>query len=163
MLRDGQLPLKTFNILDFQIPPEEPGPGDYDAPDYRFSADIGAKRLTARVYEMEPGKSNCPYHYEYGVEEWLILLEGELTVRTPDGEVPMSRGDVICFPEGPDGAHKITAAGTTTARFVFLSNSDEPVVAVYPDSDKIGVWPGDSADHVIVERSSDVDYWKGET
>jgi uncharacterized cupin superfamily protein len=155
--------VKTFNIFDFDIPPEaEEAPG-YHAPDYRFAADIGAKRLTARVYEMEPGNSNCPYHYEYGVEEWLILLEGELTIRTGDGDVAMRRGDVICFPEGPDGAHKVTNEGSQTARFVFLSNSDEPAVAVYPDSDKIGVWPGDRRDHVIVERSSDVDYWKGET
>ena len=112
---------------------------------------------------MEPGNSNCPYHYEYGVEEWLILLEGELTIRTAGGDVPMRRGDVICFPEGPEGAHKVTNSGSQTARFLFLSNSDEPAVAVYPDSDKIGVWPGDRRDHVIVERSSDVDYWKGET
>jgi hypothetical protein len=44
-----------------------------------------------------------------------------------------------------------------------LSNTDEPSVAVYPDSDKIGVWTGDDADHVIVRRSSHVDYYDGES
>jgi uncharacterized cupin superfamily protein len=155
--------MKTFNIYDFEIPPEKEEAPGYLAPDHRFAEDIGAKRITARIYTMEPGNSNCPYHYEYGCEEWLMLLEGELTVRTPEGDAPMRRGDVVCFAEGPEGAHKITNDGTETARFVFLSNSDEPVVAVYPDSDKIGVWPGHKRDHVIVERSSDVDYWLGET
>ena len=132
------------------------------APDYRFAKDIGARMLTARLYAMEPGNSNCPYHYEYGNEEWLLLLEGELTIRTPGEDVQMRRGDVICFPVGPDGAHKVTNTGAETARFLFMSTDNEPAVAVYPDSDKIGVWPGDRSDHVIVERSSDVDYWKGE-
>jgi uncharacterized cupin superfamily protein len=163
MLRDGKLPLKTFNIYDFDIPPEEEEAEGYHAPDYRFAKDIGASMMTARIYEMDPGKSNCPYHYEYGNEEWLILLEGELTIRTPGDEVQMRRGDVICFPEGPEGAHKITNSGTQKARFLFMSTDNEPAVAVYPDSDKIGVWPGDSRDRVIVERSSDVDYWLGET
>lgn len=155
--------MKTFNIYDFEIPAEEEEAPGYLAPDYRFANDIGAEKLTARVYAMEPGNSNCPYHYEYGVEEWLILLEGELTIRTSGDDVQMRRGDVICFREGPDGAHKVTNNGSETARFVFLSNFEEPNVAVYPDSDKIGVWPGDDRDSIMVERSSDVDYWAGET
>jgi hypothetical protein len=36
-------------------------------------------------------------------------------------------------------------------------------VAVYPDSDKIGVWTGNKDDHVIVRRSSNVEYYDGET
>ena len=27
----------------------------------------------------------CPYHYEYGEEEWLLVVEGRPTVRTPEG------------------------------------------------------------------------------
>ncbi len=155
--------MKTFNVYDFEIPPEEEEAPGYLAPDYRFAKDIGASLMTARLYDLPPGKSNCPYHYEYGNEEWLILLEGELTIRTPEGDVPMRRGDVVCFAAGPEGAHKITNSGSETARFLFMSTDNEPAVAVYPDSDKIGVWPGDSRDHVIVERSSDVDYYLGET
>jgi hypothetical protein len=42
------------------------------------------------------------------------------------------------------------------------STTSEPAVAVYPDSDKIGVWPGDDRDEVMVRRASGVDYWDGE-
>ena len=44
-----------------------------------------------------------------------------------------------------------------------LSTKSEPAVAVYPDSDKIGVWPGGDADKIMVRRASNVDYWDGET
>jgi hypothetical protein len=46
-----------------------------------------------------------------------------------------------------------------------LSTKMNPGVAVYPDSDKIGVWPvpGGGEDHILVRRESDVDYYDGET
>jgi hypothetical protein len=45
-----------------------------------------------------------------------------------------------------------------------FSSAREPSVAVYPDSDKIGVWPGNEADEVMLHRSDGaVDYWDGES
>jgi hypothetical protein len=39
----------------------------------------------------------------------------------------------------------------------------EPAVAVYPDRDKIGVWPGNPDDEVMLRRADgNVDYWAGE-
>ena len=38
-----------------------------------------------------------------------------------------------------------------------------PAVTVYPDSDKLGVWTEGKVDNVIVERSSAVEYFHGET
>ncbi len=37
-----------------------------------------------------------------------------------------------------------------------------PAATVYPDSDKIGIWTGNKADDLMVERSSGVGYWLGE-
>jgi hypothetical protein len=37
-------------------------------------------------------------------------------------------------------------------------------VAVYPDSDKVGVWPGNDADNLMLRRADgDVPYYDGET
>ena len=56
-----------------------------------------------------------------------------------------------------------TNAGETAARVMMFSSAHEPAVAVYPDSDKIGVWPGNPDDHVILRRGDGgVDYWDGE-
>jgi hypothetical protein len=38
-----------------------------------------------------------------------------------------------------------------------------PAVAVYPDSDKIGVFTAGKVDNVMVRRESGVDYWDRET
>jgi len=37
-----------------------------------------------------------------------------------------------------------------------------PAVSVYPDSDRIGVWPGDEADDLIFERRTAVRWAHGE-
>ena len=140
-------------------------PQGYEAGYRRVGKEIGAAKLGATLYELPPGTSNCPYHYEYGREEWLLSVEGEVTVRTPDGDLPLRRGDVIVFPEGPTGAHKVTNTGDATARVLIFSNMDEPSLAVYPDSDKLGMWSGprfENRDHVLVKRESGVDYWEGE-
>jgi uncharacterized cupin superfamily protein len=138
-------------------------PDGYRAGMARFGPSIGAVMLGGTVYELPPGQSNCPYHYEYGNEEWLIVLAGRLTLRHPEGEEELDPGDVVCFPVGPEGAHKLSNRTDETVRVLLLSTKFEPAVAVYPDSDKIGVWPGDMRDHLIVRRGSAVGYWDRET
>jgi uncharacterized cupin superfamily protein len=125
---------------------------------------IGAERLGATIYSLGPGQSNCPYHYEYPDEEWLLVLEGTVTVRTPEGEEEVTAGEAVCFPEGPEGAHKLTNRSDAPVRLLMFSTRNNPGVAVYPDSDKIGVWPvrGGGPDKIMVRRASNVDYWEGE-
>ena len=68
---------------------------------------LGAKETGITVYELPPGQAVCPYHYECGEEEWLLVLSGTPTLRTPAGEERLEPWDVACFPRGPEGAHGI--------------------------------------------------------
>jgi len=128
----------------------------------RLSKALGAPELAVNVVEIPAGQSLCPYHYEY-TDEWLLVLDGELTLREPDGEERIGRGDAVVFPAGPDGAHKVTNRASETARIVMFSSGREPAVSVYPDSDKIGVWPGNGTDTLMARRAEGhLDYWDGE-
>ena len=122
-----------------------------------------ANALAADV-ELPPGESSYPYHYEYGNEEWLIVLAGRPTLRHPGGEDELEPGDVVLFPIGPEGAHKLTNRSDAPARVLVLSTKHRPGVAVYPDSDKIAAWPGPGGDEDVirVRRESKVDYWDRE-
>ena len=123
----------------------------------------GGQELAIKLFELPAGESVCPYHYEY-VEEWLLVLEGTVEVRTPEGERPATRGDLIRFATGPAGAHKLTNRGGAAARLLMFSSSREPSVAVYPDSDKIGVWVPGAADNAMLRRADgNVPYYDGET
>ncbi len=113
------------------------------------------------LYGLPPGESSSPYHYEYE-EEWVLVLDGAVVVRTPDGEQTLGRGDLVRFAPGPAGAHKIMNRGEAPARTLMFSSSTAPAVSVYPDSDKIGVWPGNEADELVFRRGSAVPWSDGE-
>ena len=66
---------------------------------------------------------------------------------------------MVLFPEGEEGAHKVTNNGEDVARIAMLSNTDEPSVSFYPDSGKIGFWP----DGKLFRLADEVDYFDGET
>jgi uncharacterized cupin superfamily protein len=161
---DDNPPVDPVNIYDVELMHDDDDPKGYEAGYLRLGPQLGSKRLGGTIYELERGNSNCPYHYEYGNEEWLLVLSGKLTVRHPDGEQELGPGEVASFLSGPRGAHKFTNKGKEPTRFVVFSTKVDPSMAVYPDSDKIAAWPGpgDSQDAIRVRRESGVDYWDRE-
>ena len=46
---------------------------------------------------------------------------------------------------------------------LIVSTRNMPQVAVYPDSDKVGIWSDDDTSTLLVRRASRVDYYDGET
>jgi uncharacterized cupin superfamily protein len=106
---------------------------------------LGSAETAMYLYDVKPGDS-FPYHYEY-VEEWLLVLDGAVVVGTPGGERELRRGDLVRYPPGPEGAHQITNRSDTTARVLLFSKAAVPAVAVYPDTDTIGVWPDDDTEY----------------
>ena len=128
----------------------------------RLGPDVGAERTGTTVYELQPGESVCPYHYEYGEEEWLLVLAGRPSVRGPDGTEQLEPFDVVFFPTGPAGAHQVRNDTDETVRVLMWSMVVIPTATAYPDSDKVALWTGDKGEDLIVRRSSGVDYYDGE-
>jgi uncharacterized cupin superfamily protein len=154
--------VRRANVFDDDFEYDESDPEGYRAGVAAVGKTAGAQHLAIKSFLLPPGESVCPYHYEYE-EEWLLVLEGQVVVRTPEGEHELGRGDLVGFAPGPAGAHKASNRSEATARIVMFSSAREPAVAVYPDSDKIGVWPGNEDDRVMLHRSDGaVDYYDGE-
>jgi uncharacterized cupin superfamily protein len=128
----------------------------------RIGAPLGAQLLGASLYELPPGEASWPYHYEYGAEEWLLVVAGRPTLRTPAGERQLEPGDVAVFPAGPEGAHKVTNATAEDVRVVIFSSKAPLAVVAYPDSDKLGIWTRDDGYIGMVRDEPKLDYWDGE-
>jgi uncharacterized cupin superfamily protein len=124
---------------------------------------LGAERTGATLYEIPPGQAVCPYHYEYGEEEWALVIEGTPTVRTPTGTERLEPLDLVFFPTGPEGAHQIRNDSDAAARVLMWSEVVFPTATAYPDSDKVGVWTPGGDEDLIVPRSAGGDYYDGET
>ena len=116
---------------------------------------VGSTATLMFIYDVAPGESQSPYHFEFD-EEWLLVVEGTLVLRSPAGEQTLDRGDVVCFPAGPAGAHQLTNRSETPARTLMFSSARAPAVSVYPDTDMIGVWPDDGENDLVFKRGTAV-------
>jgi uncharacterized cupin superfamily protein len=154
--------MQRVNIADPSFRYDADDPEGFRAGMFRFGPQLGAKDTGTSVYELPPGQSVCPYHYEYGEEEWALVLQGRPTLRTPDGTEQLEPFDVVFFPMGPAGAHQIRNDTDEPARVLMWSTVVVPTATAYPDSDKVGIWTGVKEEDVMVVRSSKVDYFHGE-
>jgi uncharacterized cupin superfamily protein len=153
--------MRRLNLGSAQPEYDDTDPEGYRAAQLKVAPLIGGETMAGGYYVVPPGQANCPYHYESD-EEWLLVLDGRLTVRHPDGEDDLGPGDLVCFPRGPAGAHKLMNRGDEPVRMLIVSTRNMPQVAVYPDSDKIGIWTDDGRDNIMVRREAGVGYFDGE-
>jgi uncharacterized cupin superfamily protein len=153
---------RVFNLRELELAePREPAPPGHGFRVRSLGADAGAAQTGCSVYEVDPGQATWPYHFELNEEEWLIVIAGELTLRTPDGERRLRAGDVACFAAGAAGAHAVRNDSEQTARFAMPSSvSVYGDACVYPDSGKFKLaGPG------FLHRGhlgDEVPYWEGE-
>jgi uncharacterized cupin superfamily protein len=97
-----------------------------------------AERLGASVYEIGPANF-VPYHFHHASEEMLVVLDGEMTMKTEEGERLVRRGEVVIFPVGPAGAHGFRNDGEGLCRYLMASSRQLPEVGEYPELGKITV------------------------
>ena len=115
--------------------------------------------LGASIWEFQPGQPEYVFHFHHGSDELLIVLRGEPTLRTNDGDRILREGDVVSLPRGPQGGRAISNPGDSVARILMVSSNADPDVAEYPETGKIGVVAGgkgwefyrrdDAAEHAL--------------
>jgi uncharacterized cupin superfamily protein len=152
---------EPINLYDVSVEANPSDPAGYRPRSARFGPLIGAEQLGGTVYELDPGDSICPYHYENVEEEMLLVLTGTPTLRDPDGEHALVEGDLVFFGLGPEGAHKVTNRTDAVVRVLMLSTMPEHRISIcsYPDSGKVGVFPPGK----MFRLEDAVGYWDGES
>lgn len=114
------------------------------------------------IYTLAPGMSNYPYHYHKKNEETFYIISGEGLLKTPEGEKKVSAGDMIFFPTGPEGAHKLTnCSETEDLVYIDFDVAHDLEVCVYPDTNKFGVL-GKLGFGKFYPQEANVDYYEGE-
>lgn len=156
--------MENIYSSDWDTAEDQPG---YQWERLRLARRLGGEMLGASIYLIHPGQKSFPYHCHHANEEMLIVLEGDVTVRTPGREEIAIRGDALIFNRGPSGAHQLLNHTNEDARVLMLSTMVSPEIAEYPDSGKVGVFPGrppggTGAESRFLDDSARVDYFDGE-
>lgn len=138
---------------------ERPG---WRSKDAFVGARLEAELLGGSLYELDPGNRLWPYHLHHANEEWLVVVRGRPTLRSPDGEQELAEGDVVVFPRGKAGAHQVSNRTDQPIRVLMLSSTLKPDIVEYPDSGKIGA-RSVSGERILLGRPGpELDYWDGE-
>jgi uncharacterized cupin superfamily protein len=123
---------------------------------------IGGDLIGASMSEVEPGDKLWPYHTHYANEEWVIVLRGQPTLRTPEGEQALREGDVVCFPRGKEGAHQIVNRTDAPIRVLMLSSMIVPDIVEYLDTGKVSARNAAGEYIMLARPGPTVEYWEGE-
>ncbi len=124
-----------------------------------LTEDAGATLTGVGVYELPPGEQHWPYHFELVEEEWLLVIAGEVVLRTQDGERTLRAGDVACFPAG--SAHAVRNDSAEPARFAMPSSQARSGDGcVYPDSGKFVIRTRGFSHRGRL--GDELPYWEGE-
>jgi uncharacterized cupin superfamily protein len=151
----------TFNLYGDSWDLEEEH-GAFQIRDAWVGHRLGAQLIGGSLYEIDPGRKLWPYHFHYANEEWLVVVRGKPTLRTPDGEQQLVEGDAACFPRGEAGGHQVWNDTEEPVRVLMLSTMLVPEVLEYPDSGKIASRDAEGKRIFLTRRGEDVDYWDGE-
>jgi uncharacterized cupin superfamily protein len=153
----------VINALSIPVQDRDPdAPAGFRARTASLGPLLQAKRVGVTVVELDPGEGSEPYHYQYGREEWVLVLTGTPTLRHPAGTEVLGAGDLVCFRDGPAGAHRLINAGNGVTRVVFFSTLGLPANVHYPDSGKWLLRNGPDADALMRRDGGPVGHWDGE-
>ena len=150
------------NLNDLHFDDDRKGEG-FHVRRARLGLQTGVDRVGASFWELPAGQAAYPYHFHLTEDEILILLEGTLSLRTPEGWRELEQGDVVGFPVGERGAHQVVNRTDSTVRFLAVSNSGLPEGVVQVDADKIGIFertPGGGGIREWYRRGDKVGYFE---
>jgi len=125
-------------------------------------AHTDAELIGASMYEVEPGNKQGPFHTHHANEEWAIVLRGEPTLRTHEGEQQLRQGDVVAFPRGKEGAHQIRNDTDAPVRVLMLSTLIAPDIVEYLDTGKIGARSLAGERIIFARPGPELEYWEDE-
>jgi uncharacterized cupin superfamily protein len=121
--------------------------------------------IGATMFEVEPGWRSL-YHVHHGNEELVLVVDGNPTIRTRDGQRELKPGDTALFRRGLEGAHSISNRSDKPARFVVFSSMVTPDVVELPEAGMVGAFAGgvptsgrDAELELFVRRDSAVGYF----
>ena len=155
-----QLRALLMRNVDTVATVREQRPPLYDTVCARLGTGTPATKLGISVDTLAPGMRGCPYHFHHAQEEAFVVLEGQGSLRVAGEMLPITAGDVVFIPPGPEYPHQIVNTSAAPLKFLSISTKDSPEIVEYPDSGKyLAMAKGFSRMH---READDLDYWDGE-
>ncbi|HYD04316.1 MAG TPA: cupin domain-containing protein [Reyranella sp.] len=115
-------------------------PAPHDAPcrqrgRRRLGDAFGLTQFGVNLLELAPGTWSSQRHWHEREDEFVYVLEGEVTLVTERGETVLTAGMVAGFRAGEPDGHHLVNRSNAPARVLEVGSRDEREVAHYADID----------------------------
>ena len=98
---------------------------------------LGLTRFGVNLVELGPGDWSSPRHWHSHEDEFIYVLEGELTLVTDAGDQVLTPGMAAGFPAGVADGHHLVNRSAAGATYLEVGNRSPDDVARYPDIDLV--------------------------
>jgi uncharacterized cupin superfamily protein len=96
---------------------------------------FGLTAIGVNLTVLHPGIESSMRHWHDREDELVYVLDGEIVLRTEDGEQTLGAGMFVGFKAGDADAHQFVNRRERPATYLEISSRDGADVCVYPDVD----------------------------
>jgi uncharacterized cupin superfamily protein len=96
---------------------------------------LGLTRIGVNLTTLFPGKESAMRHHHTHEDELVFIVEGEVVLRTDEGEQTLTAGMCAGFPAGVANGHQLVNRSDRPARYLEISNREPADGVEYPDDD----------------------------
>lgn len=96
---------------------------------------FGLKNFGVNLTRLDPGASSALRHWHTKQDEFVFVVEGELTLITDSGETVLQAGMCAGFPAGRPDGHCVTNRSDATTAYLEIGDRTAGDESFFPDED----------------------------
>ncbi|MBL8644769.1 MAG: cupin domain-containing protein [Rhodospirillaceae bacterium] len=100
----------------------------------RLAAVLGLTDFGVNVTTLQAGAASAMRHWHSGNDEFIYVLDGEVTLITDAGPQLLVTGMCAGFPKGKKDGHHLVNQGDRPVTFLEVGTNHEPDLVGYPDA-----------------------------
>ena len=98
---------------------------------------LGIGNFGVNLTRLDPGASSALRHWHSRQDEFVYIVEGELTLVTDAGETRLTVGMCAGFPAGVADGHRLINRSGQPASYIEVGDRSDGDVIVYSDEDMV--------------------------
>lgn len=96
---------------------------------------LGLSQFGVNLTTLEPGALSSQRHWHRAEDEFMYVLEGEITLVTDEGETVLTPGMAAGFPAGEPNGHQLVNRSSAPAHYLEIGTRSNDEDVTYPDVD----------------------------
>ncbi len=96
---------------------------------------VGLSQFGVNLLVLNPGDWSAQRHWHQNEDEFVYIVEGEVTLITDEGESLLKAGDIAGFPAGQPNGHHLVNKSVAIAKIFEVGTKCQSDMVDYPDVD----------------------------